>query len=58
MYTDDTVVLCNSEEGMKQALIPSCTYCNEWKSKLNCNKTKIIVFSRGMTNLGKYKFEF
>ncbi len=43
---------------MKQALVALCTYCNEWRLKLNCNKTKIIVFSRGMTNLGKYKFEF
>ncbi len=58
MYADDTVVLCDSEEGMKQALVALCTYCNEWKLKLNCNKTKAVVFSRGMTNPGKYKFEF
>ncbi len=58
MYADDTAVLCDSEEGMKQALVALYTYCNEWKLKLNRNKTKIIVFSRGMTNLGKYKFEF
>ncbi len=58
MYADDTVVLCDSEGGMKQALIALCTYCNEWKLKLNCNKTKIIVFIRGVANLCKYKFEF
>ncbi len=39
MYADDTVVLCDSEEGMKQALVALCTYCSEWKLKLNCNKT-------------------
>ncbi len=43
---------------MQQALVALCTYCNKWKLKLNCNITKIIVFSRGMANLGKYKFEF
>ncbi len=58
MYPDDTVVLWDNEEGMNQDLVALCTYCNEWKLKLNCNKTKIIVFSTGMANLGKYKFEF
>ncbi len=47
MYADDTVILCDSEEGMKQALVALCTYCNEWKLKLNSNKTKIVIFSRG-----------
>ncbi len=58
MYADDTVILCDIAEGMNQALVALCTYCNEWRLKLNCNKTKIVVFSGGMANLGKYKFEF
>ncbi len=58
MYADKTVVLCGSEERMKQAWVALCTYSNEWKLKLNCNKTEIIVFIRGMTNFGKYEFEF
>ena len=58
MYADDTVLLCDSEEGMKQVLIALHTYCNEWKLKLNCNKTKVVVFSRGKVNVDKYKFEF
>ncbi len=43
---------------MKQALVALCAYCNEWKLKLNCNKTKIVIFSRGMANLSKYEFQF
>ncbi len=50
MYADDTVILCDSEEGMQQALVALCTYCNEWKLKLNCDKTKRVLFSRGMAN--------
>ncbi len=55
MYGDHTVILCDSEEGVKQAL---CTYCDEWKLKLNRNNTKTVVFSRGMANFYQYKFEF
>ncbi len=29
MYADDPVVLCDSEEEMKQGLVALCTYCNE-----------------------------
>ncbi len=47
MYADDTMVLCDKEEGMQQGLVALFTYCNEWKLKLNYNKTKIVVFSWG-----------
>ncbi len=58
MYADDTVILCDSEYGMKQALLALNLYCNEWKLKLNCNKTKVLVFSRGRQNLSNYEIEF
>ncbi len=58
MYADDTVILCDSDDKMKQALVALDLYCNEWKVKLNCNKTKVLVFSRGRQNLSNYKFEF
>ncbi len=35
MYADDTVTLCDSEDGMKQALAALDLNCNEWKLKLN-----------------------
>lgn len=43
---------------MKQALAALNTYCNEWKLKLNCNKTKVVIFSRGKVDLSKYNFRF
>ena len=30
LYAADTVVVCDSEEGMRQASSALCTYCNEW----------------------------
>ena len=38
MYADDTIVLCDSEEKMKQALLALHNYCDDCKLKLNCDK--------------------
>ena len=55
MYANDTIILCDSEGGIRQVLIALNTYCNEWKLKQNCNKSKIITFSRGKVYLSKYE---
>ena len=57
VYADETVVVCDSEEGMRQALSPLCTYCSECRLKWNCSKNTIVVFSRGRTQLDNYFFE-
>lgn len=58
MYANDTIILCDRERGMKQALAALNTYCNEWKLKLNCNKTNVVIFSRGKADQRKYNFRF
>ncbi len=58
MYPDDTVVLCDSEENMKQAFLALYSYCLEWKLKVNCDKTKIFIFSRGKVRNSNYSFQF
>ncbi len=57
MYADDTVILSDSENGMKQALLALNEYTREWKLQVNCNKTKVVVFSRGKVQTDKYKFK-
>lgn len=52
------MILSDSEGGMRQALIALNTYCNEWKLKLNGNKSKVVIFSRGKVDLSKYEFQF
>lgn len=42
---------------MKQALTALHRYCSEWKLKVNCEKTKIVVFSRGQVQTGGYNFQ-
>ena len=58
MYADDTVILCDSEQNMKEALVSLHRYCLEWKLKVNCSKTKIVIFSRGRVATSNYNFQF
>ena len=57
MYADDTVILCDSETNMNQALTALHSYCSDWKLKVNCDKTKIVVFSRGQVQTNRYNFQ-
>ena len=49
MYADDTVIMADSEVGIKNALKTLNNYCHQWKLKVNCSKTKVVVFGRGRT---------
>ena len=43
---------------MKVALVSLHRYCSQWKLKVNCNKTKIVIFSRGRVATSNYDFKF
>ena len=58
MYADDTIILCDSEKNMKQALVALHSYCLNWKLKVNCSKTKIVIFSRGRVRTNNFMFQF
>ena len=50
MYADDTIILCNTAEGLQNALDHLGNYCDEWKIKVNIKKTKITIFGSKKTN--------
>lgn len=56
MYADDTAILCDTEAGMKQALLALKSYCGDWRLGVNCRKTKIVIFSRGRVDINNYDF--
>ncbi len=56
MYANDTVLLCDSESNMNQTLTSLHRYCSKWKIKVNCNKTKIMVISRGQVQTRNFNF--
>ena len=48
LYADDTIILSENERELQAALDRVHTYCALYKLIVNTNKTKIIIFSRGM----------
>ena len=47
LYADDTVVMAESYAQMQKALDGVCEYCDRWALKVNTDKTKVVIFSRG-----------
>ena len=48
LYADDTTICSEYAEGLQQALDAlSSDYCNKWSLRVNVDKTKVVVFSRG-----------
>ena len=47
LYADDTILLGESAQDLQVALDSLYSYCERWNLKVNENKTKVVVFSRG-----------
>ena len=47
LYADDMIILADSAESLQKALDILNDYCIEWRLKVNIQKTKAMVFSRG-----------
>ena len=47
LYADDTILLSESKENLQLLLDKFLEYCNKWKLKVNVDKTKIMIFSKG-----------
>ena len=58
MYADDTVIMGDSEEGIKNALKALDNYCHQWKLEVNCSKTKVVVFGRGRIVTENFQFVY
>ena len=48
LYADDTLVLAESDIELQKALDSLYAYCNKWALNVNTDKTKIIIFSKGI----------
>ena len=47
LYSDDTIILAESEEELQKALDSAGLYCDRWHLTVNLSKTKIVIFSKG-----------
>jgi len=56
LYADDLLLLSETENGLQSCLNSLQNYCNKWKLKVNINKTKVIIFSKGKKDFSKFNF--
>jgi hypothetical protein len=47
LYAEDIVLMAESSSNLQTLLDNFYLYCDTWKMKLNVDKTKIVVFSKG-----------
>lgn len=47
LYADDTVLMAESKEDLQKQLDALYDYCEIWKLKVNIDKSKIVVFTKG-----------
>jgi hypothetical protein len=56
LYADDTVLMSESADGLQLALDNLQLYCNEWKLKINGEKTKVVVFCKRKPRRPQWNF--
>ena len=47
LYADDVVIFAESPELLQMEIDVLYNYCEQWKLKLNTQKSKILVFRKG-----------
>ena len=47
LYADDTVLMAESDSELQTLLDTFYRYCITWKMKVNVDKTKVMIFSKG-----------
>ena len=48
LYADDIVIFSNTSEGLQKGLDILSDYCQKWKLTVNIDKTKVMVFEKGV----------
>ena len=48
LYADDTIIFAENAQDLQRGLSKIKEYCDKWKLKLNTNKCKVVIFSRGV----------
>ena len=47
LYANNIVIFSMSSEGLQKGLDVLCDYCQRWKSTVNTDKTKVMIFRKG-----------
>ena len=58
MYAGDSVIFANNAHELQKALYNLEKYCANWKLRVNCEKTKVAVFSNRRTRTDNFHFTY
>ena len=47
LYADDTVLMSETHADLQNQIDALHEYCNQWKLKVNVQKSKVVIFSKG-----------
>ena len=56
IYADDLLLLSESKNGLQSCIDSLAVYCECWKLKINVNKTKVMIFSKGKIKKENFSF--
>ena len=56
IYVDDLLLLSESKNGLQSCLDSLVVYCESWTLKINVNKTKVMIFSKGKIKKENFSF--
>ena len=58
MFADDLLLISETSSNLQHCLEQLSQHCNKWNLKVNINKTKAMIFSKGKKDFTKFKFTF
>ena len=58
LFADDIALIAESEENLQEMLDCVHKWCNKWKLKVNCNKTKIVHFHTKTKRRTQFSFTY
>ena len=58
LYADDMVLLAKNEDDLQMMLNKMYEWCNNWRLKLNEEKTKIVHFRKNRQKQSEYQFKY
>ena len=56
MYADDTVIMSDTEQGLKSAIKALESYCRKWDLTVNTSKTEVVIFSKKKVKKDNFNF--
>ena len=58
LYTDDIVLLAESEQALQEMINKATDWCHNWRLKINVSKTNVVHFRKPTVGMTEFVFKF